>query len=238
MMTFAMWGPLSQVTPRQAKGGVLGVHARPGSRGAAAVRLQDPASGRGRSGRCRARRRTAGRRSWLGFDQLALVGAPAGTGVADLADRDEVMPFSRTGVRMAWPAVVISRSRRRTSASSSRAIRLRSRSTTVIGWVRRSRAAPRVAERPRLAPPGCSSASSTCSRLKVRVRSATRSSRRSLSNTRAAVRAGGCGVEGGRGQSALAGVDADGGHGVAIRRGGKRRSPDGQPDFRRAQASV
>jgi transposase len=63
---------------------------------------------------------------------------------------------------MAWLAIVACRSRRRTSASSSRAMRLRSTSTTVMGWTRRSRAAARVAEGSRAAPPGCRSDSSTC----------------------------------------------------------------------------
>src|SRR5215211_808437 len=78
---------------------------------------------------------------------------------------------------MAWLAVLSWRSRRCTSASSSRAIRLRSTSTTVMGRTRRSRVAARVAESSRVAPPGARSASSTCRRLRMRVRSATRSSR-------------------------------------------------------------
>jgi len=55
---------------------------------------------------------------------------------------------------------------------------------------------------------------------------------------RAAGRAAAVGIQGGGGQRALVGVDADGDHGVAFRRGGQRRSRDGQPDFRSAHASV
>src|SRR5215207_8353421 len=48
-------------------------------------------------------------------------------------------------------------------------------------------AAAWVAESSRLAPPGCRSASNTCRRLKMRVRSATRSSRRSDNNRKTTV---------------------------------------------------
>jgi class 3 adenylate cyclase len=98
-----------------------------------------------------------------------------------------VVPLAVTASPIALVAAVIRWSRRRTSASNSRAIRLPSTSTRATGRSRPSNAAARWAVRFRSAPPGCRSPSRTWSRLRVRVGSATRSSRRSLSSRSALV---------------------------------------------------
>ena len=121
-------------------------------------------------------------------------GDVAGVG-EDLGGQDSLMPKisvselpeAATASAQRRRLSLRARSMRRTSASSWRAIVLRSMSTTPAGLIVASRRDARSAESCRGAPPGCRSRSRRCSRLTARRRSAVSSSRRSESSRRTAL---------------------------------------------------